>query len=463
MAPITRRRPRPPPRTRGRHRGRRLRRPQSLRRRWIRFRRRRNRPRGRRPSPHRHHLPSTKRTPSIAAGAAVLALVSVCAAVAWLGDSPLVPRNSGHPEGDELWAWVFLGCTLAALAAYGAGVLILARREVGLRTVAAIAVAIQLTPLAAPLLISTDAWTYWQYGRISAVADGNPYLDAPDEFADDAAFQHIGEDWRDTTSVYGPAFTLASEPVALAAGESSDAAAWLYKSLAAAASVLVSLLAAALARRRALACAFAGWNPLLALHAAGGGHNDAWVAALLVGALALAASRRFGLAGAAWSLAVLVKWVPLLFLPLWGLAAPASARRRAAVGLAAATALVLVLATWRYGWHWLSAFGPLAANAAEETSYAIPSRLQDLGLPRWMALGLCLGGFAVAYVLLLRAAVRGRARLALAGCLFLLATPWLAAWYTAWVVPLAAVEEDRTARALTFALCVYLAPQAVPI
>ena len=374
-----------------------------------------------------------------------------------------MPRNAGHPEGDETWAWIYLGGSLAALAAYGTGVLLLARREAPLRAVAAIAIAIQLTPLAAPLLISTDAWTYWQYGRIAAVLDGNPYRDPPSEFPDDAAFPYIGEDWRDTTSVYGPAFTLASEPVALAAGESSDAAAWLYKSLAAFAAAGVALLAAGLARRRALACAFAGWNPLLALHLAGGGHNDAWVAALVVGALALTASRRSGLAGAAWSLAVFVKWVPLLFLPLWGAAASRPVRRSAAAGFAVATALVVVLGSWRYGWHWLSAFGPLAANAAEETSYAIPSRLQDLGLPRPAALGVCLAGFAAAYVLLLRAALHGRARLALAGCAFLLATPWLAAWYTAWVVPLAAVEEDRTARVLAFALCVYLAPQAVPV
>lgn len=354
-------------------------------------------------------------------------------------------------------------CTFGALAAYGLGVLLLARRAPGLRTVAAIAVAIQLTPLAAPLLISTDAWTYWQYGRIGAVLDGNPYRDPPAEFRDDAAFPHIGEDWRDTTSVYGPAFTLAAEPLALAAGESSDATAWLYKSLAAAASIAAALLAAALARRRALACAFAGWNPLLALHLAGGGHNDAWIAALLVAALALVASRRAGLAGAAWSLAVLVKWVPLLFLPLWGLAASTPVRRAAAVGFAVASAAIVALATWRYGWEWLSAFGPLAANAAEETSYAIPSRLQDLGLSKPLALALCFGGFAAAYAALVRAALRGRARLALTGCLFLLATPWLAAWYTAWVVPLAAAEEDRAARAAAFALCVYLAPQAVPL
>src|SRR5207247_9929369 len=43
----------------------------------------------------------------------------------------------------------------------------------------------------------------------------------------------LGGAYHDTTSVYGPLFTLASEPVAGAAGSSADAAAWLFKSLAA--------------------------------------------------------------------------------------------------------------------------------------------------------------------------------------------------------------------------------------
>jgi hypothetical protein len=392
----------------------------------------------------------------------VLALVIVCAAVAWPGDSPVVPRNGGHPDGDTTWSWIFLGSSLAALTAYGLGLLALARSHVGLRTVATLAVAIQLAPLAAPLLISTDAWTYWAYGRIAAVEGGNPYRDPPQEFPDDPAFAHIGEDWRDTTSVYGPAFTLASEPIALAAGESEDAAAWIYKAIAAAASLGAALLAALLARRRALACAFAGWNPLLALHLGGGGHNDAWLAVLVMSALAFGVFGRPRAAGAAWGLAVLVKWVPILFLPLHILEARATRRRVGLVGFAIASAVVLVLATWRYQWHWFSAFGPLAANAAEETSYSIPHRLQQAGLPRPAALGVCLAGFALAYAALLRRARHGEERLALAGGIFLLATPWLAAWYTAWIVPLAAAEEDRAARALAFALCIYLAPQAVP-
>ena len=104
---------------------------------------------------------------------------------------------------------------------------------------------------------------------------GNPYVDAPQELPANPALPWMGSDWRDTTTVYGPAFTLASEPLAVVAGDSHDVAAWTYKALAAAAALGAALLAGRLARRRELAIAFVGWNPILAVHLAGGGHNDA--------------------------------------------------------------------------------------------------------------------------------------------------------------------------------------------
>ena len=230
----------------------------------------------------------------------VLALVAVCVCVAWPADSPLVPARGGALAGAERWAWLYLVAEVGAFVAYLAGVWLLTRRRARLAHVAALAVAIQLVAVAAPLLLSSDAWTYWDYGRIAVVEGGNPYRDAPREFPQDPAFPYVGADWRDTTSVYGPAFTLASEPLALAAGSSADAAAWIYKSLAALAMLAATALATLLARDAAFACAFVGWNPLLALHFGGGGHNDAWIAAFVLGALALGASRRRQLAGVAW-------------------------------------------------------------------------------------------------------------------------------------------------------------------
>jgi hypothetical protein len=386
----------------------------------------------------------------------VLAGVAGCAALAWASGSPVVPEPGGALEGTTSLAWAFLGLLAAAFAAYLVGLRVLARRAAALRTVVALAVAVQLVPLAAPLLLSSDAWTYWSYGRIAVVHDANPYVDPPSEFPEDPSYEWVGASWRDATSVYAPGFTLASEPVSALAGTSNDAAAWLFKGLAAVAMVAATLLAA---RRGAFAAAFVGWNPLLAVHLAGGGHNDAWVGALLLAALA--ADR--ATAGSAWMLAAAVKWVPLVLVPLQALESRRTRLAAAALGFAGTAAVVLGLATWRYGLAWAEALGPLADNAEDTTSFALPHRLSQLGVPTGLAIGLFAAVFAVAYLLLLRAAWRGRARLALAAGLLVACAPYVTPWYLAWVVPLAAVDDDRVARGLALALCAYLLPQTIPL
>lgn len=403
----------------------------------------------------------TERTRALAAGVGVLGLVAACSALAWQSGSPLVPRHGGISTGRSASAFLLL--LAAAFAGYLAALAILRRSNVPLRGVAILAVAVQLAPLGAPLLLSTDAWTYWDYGRLAALHGANPYVDRPSEFPADVAFGHMGAAWRDKTTVYGPAFTLASEPLARAAGRSSSAAAWTYKALAALAVLAAAALAARLVRRRVLAVAFVGWNPLLAIHFAGGGHNDAWLGALVLAALALSLSTRRRVAGAVWVLAIAVKWVPAVFLALRLLAERRDSRRTIAAGVLLAGAPLAALATWRYGWHWLEAVGPLARNAWLETSYALPHRLQGLGLPRSVAVGLALAVLLVGLGWLARDAAHGRVRLARAACLILVTSPYLAVWYLGWVVPLAAADEDdRAARVLTLGLCAYLLPQTIP-
>jgi hypothetical protein len=308
--------------------------------------------------------------------------------LAWPSSSPLVPLNGGHPGGDSVYAWWFLGLLVAAFAVYVLGVLLARRSAPRVAAVAALACGVQLVPLCVPLLLSTDAWTYWDYGRIAAVHDANPYEVAPSAFPDDPAYPWIGTEWRDTTTVYGPAFTLASEPLALAAGSSADAAAWIYKTLAALAVLGAAALAARLSPRPALALAFVGWNPLLAVHFAGGGHNDAWLAFLILAALAAAAVGRRHLAGVCWALGTFIKWVPLVLLPLRAIEARATGRKVDHVGFAVAAVAVAVLATARYRFGWLDAFGSLARNANHETSSALPHRFEQAGAPRWLAITL---------------------------------------------------------------------------
>ena len=411
-----------------------------------------------------------------AGAAALLVLLPLagCVAVAWPAGSRLVPRHGGHPTGSAAWSWAFLGLLALAFAAYALAALAAARGKVPLRLALVVAVVVQALPLGAPLLLSTDAWTYWDYGRLSAVHGANPYAVHPAAFPLDPAFAHMGTNWHDTTSVYGPLFTLLSEPLGFVAGGSAGAAAWLFKALAALGILAAALLAARLSRRPALALVAVGWSPLLAVHAAGAGHNDAWVAALLLGALAAAAARRPLLAGAGWAAAALVKWVPLVLLALWLLGArrsgpatpPAGAARaatRAAAGFLGVAAAVVVAASWRYGWHWLGAFGPLVHNADDPTSFSLPGRLQQLGLPHAVAVALPLALLAGAGVWLARGALRGRPRLGLASLLLVASSPLLAPWYLLWCIPLAAADDDGPALAVGVVLSAYVLRQTIPL
>ena len=374
-----------------------------------------------------------------------------------------MPRHGGLLEGDSAWAWLYLAGEIAAFVAYVGGLLLVRRGAVRLALVGVLAAAIQLAPLGAPLLISSDAWTYWDYGRIAIVHDANPYTQPPRDFPDDPAYPHIGGAWHGATSVYGPLFTLGSEPVSATAGSSADAAAWLFKSLAALAMLGTVALAALLSRRRAYAAALVGWNPLLALHFAGGGHNDAWMALLVMAALALGARGRRQWAGVAWAAAIFVKWIAVVFLPLRALEARATRRRVGHLGFALAAAVIAAAASAQFGWHWLEAFGSLARNANRETQFALPHRLKELGIPHDVALGLLVAAFAVAYVWLLRQAWRGRARLGLAAGLLLCASPYLVPWYAVWAIPVAATEDDPPAQWLAVAISAYLLRQRVPI
>ena len=175
------------------------------------------------------------------------------------------------------------------------------------------------------MLLSTDAWAYWEYGEI-AEAGENPYRDTPSEVPENPAFEHAGFDWRDTISVYGPVFTVVSEGVAAVSGSSEQAAAWTFKVVAALSMLVLTWLAARLSTRvpstRPRSSAGTRCSPI---HFAGGGHNDALMLALVLGALAFAAAGRRVAAAVAWALSIFVKWVPVVFFALRAIHARADA------------------------------------------------------------------------------------------------------------------------------------------
>lgn len=320
--------------------------------------------------------------------------------------------------------------------------------------------AIQLAPLAGPLLISSDAYSYAAYGRVDAALDGNPYVDPPASFPSDGVTSSVAGGWRETPSVYGPVFAVGSAAVASLAGGDPEFAVWLYRVAAASAMLTLMGLAALLAGQPARAAAFVGWNPLLAVHFAGGGHNDAIMMVLVLLGLAVGRLRPAG-GGACWAAAAAIKWVPVPLYALWAVAASRRGERAGLVGFAGMVGGIAALATWRYGLDWTRVVTPLAHAAGAQSRYSLGRRLGDLGVSPLVSTAVALAIAITGGIVIARAALTGRARLGLAAGLLLVVTPWLLPWYAVWPVSLAAIERERTSRVLALALCAYLLPARI--
>jgi hypothetical protein len=381
--------------------------------------------------------------------AAVVALAVAIAAASTRGS----PVPVGGSEFGDAASIVFFVALAVGFAFYAGGLVALRRAGGCLATVCVIAAAIQLIPLGGPLLLSHDVYSYWAYARITSRHDSNPYVVAPARFPSDPATRAVAPSWRGTTSVYGPAFTAFSIGVDKTT-QSSETVALVFRTVAALAAIAATLLAAYVARRKAFAAAFVGWNPMLAVSFAGGGHNDALMLVLMLGALALASRRRDAAAGGLWMLAAAVKAPALFLLPLQLV----RSRRHFWAGCVVAGIAGSLAATLVFGSNWLT-IGRLGHN---EARYAIPVRLEQLGVPDRGAHLIAAAALVVGGLWLLRQALQGRTRLALGACLLVLTTPWLLPWYATWPVALAAVEEDAAAQVLALAVAAYLLPARVP-
>jgi hypothetical protein len=353
--------------------------------------------------------------------------------------SPVVPR--GH------WNTVWIVAVVVALVVYA---LALPFVRTGLVAALAVAAAVQLLPLAAPLLLSKDSYLYWGEARVVLVHHASPYRAAPGDFPSDPSTPYVSEEWRGTAAPYGPTWeTLALVPGA-AAGASHRHAAFAYK-LFGALGVLLTVALVAFVTKRAAPVALLGWNPLVALHFAGGGHSDGWLVALLC--LAVAA-RRSPRGGGAWALAGAFKPVGAILFPL-DLAADRLRRpRRFWLGLVGAGVVVLAVssAVWGIGWIRASLVGVHGASPLGGVHW-----LTQAGFSHHDAVAIGAAVFAAVYVaLLVRAWRTGRAGLSLAASSLCLTTSLLRPWYGIWPLALAAVEEDAAGAAVAVALSAYL-------
>lgn len=392
----------------------------------------------------------------------VLGGLSVVGLLVALSATEKLPSAESSPiDPPGAWRWVWIAGVAAAFVSYCFGAFRVRRRDAPLAPVLAVAVVMQLAALSGPLLLSTDVFAYWSYGRLAAVYHMNPYSTSPAMLAPSRPGYNPGLG----TTIYGPAFTAASELHARAVGTSMRDVEVVYRIAAAVGMLVVLALVAVGMRRPAFAVAFIGWNPLLALHFAGGGHNDVWMLVFVVGGVLLARRRRPVMAGVAWAASAFVKASALALLPLEALASVRSGSRSVRFVAAFSVALLAfaALATLQYGTAWPSFIHRASNQLSQTSSLSLVFRAGQLGIHRSIAKATLATLFAIGYLKLLRDAWRGRARLGLAATLLIFTPAWLVPWYGSWPVALAALEDDRTAQVVAVLATAYLLSDAIPI
>jgi hypothetical protein len=348
------------------------------------------------------------------------------------------------------------------------------RGSLTVRRVLVVGIALHALALAMPLFLSRDVYSYTIYGRMLSVHGANPYVSVPASFPDDPVSTYVSPDWNQTPSLYGPAFVVLAGGLTRAA--SPAAAILAFKVLAVLASIATMMLVAAAARRArperaAFAAAMIGWNPVVVLHGAAGGHSDALVALGVAAAVLLILRGRELLGTGVLALGTLVKvsgGVPLLLAVIGAVARrPRGERLRAAavhVGIAAGVAAPFVLPFLQTRDPTLGFFTLTKLQAWWAPSRLLGVTLRELG----RILGSPAAGEVLAIVVRLAfpaaflAALVGMSRhlgrqpqridpvlvvgaMAWMSLVGLMSSPLLLPWYVVWFLPLAWVLP-RTAR-----------------
>ena len=309
-------------------------------------------------------------------------------------------------------------------------------------------------------LTSSDIYDALFRARISTHYGGNPFTDLPQQFASDPFYAYVA--WQRDPSPYGPVWELLAAVASRLGGDSLFANLLGLKLLAAISWAGCWGLVAALARQLGVAPLRAGYLfaacPLVLFESIGNGHNDLTMVVFMLAAYLALLRGRLGLAMPLLTLAVLVKFVPLLLLPAalvysWRKFGP-----KMFSGLLAGTGFSLAIALLCYAPYWrgFASFAPLQRGQLLTNSFAA------LGVQSAVSLGFGLAqarGFFIASGLLLAVgfALWQASRLwqatdlddALIGgaasffaCLLAFALVWWQPWYVAWLLPFVALRPQ---------------------
>jgi hypothetical protein len=359
-----------------------------------------------------------------------------------------------------LVAWLALGLSL--LERRGARpVDHTAARRASLSEVVASAAAWTAPLLVSLPLFSRDMFAYVGQGRLMA-AGLNPYTTGMAELP---GWYGIGVDplWADTSTPYGPVFVWLERVVV----QSTDAlptelAVFAFRLLAVAGLAMLAYYAWRIARLRGLNEAGVLWivaaSPLVIMNFVAAGHNDSIMLAFIVGGVYYALRDRPILGTVFVAIAIGVKPIALIALPVIGLIWAGSAagwgaivRRWAAVAGIALGALALVGWSMGIGMGWVAALAtPVSISSwyapASVLGISVGGLFSGFGLDGELAQQLVKTALLAAGCALAAYLVIARRRIdplrLLLGCFaaIVLSSPVVHPWYGLWLLTLLALN-----------------------
>jgi len=443
----------------------------------------------------------------------VLLLISVSARLWWQSPLRLIEHEFDYFLGlfasqDPVLSatWVALGRRLHLFGCVLVGglYLILVRRLVrspfalSTRSIAAWSAGVSLTFAFGMPWLSPDVFCYIGTGWAESHYGLSPYaagVNAIPGFAQDQMFSNMFPGFLSSPTAYGPLFQKLAALLASLSGGNEKLALALFKvaalALHAGCSALVWLLAPANFKRVALFSYAA--NPLICFSVLTCAHNDHWMNLFVLLAL-LAVSRRYWLlSGAALAAAFGTKYFPLVFVPVFGLAALVQQREGGGTArnvvdatkfLAAFFGTVVVIYLPYPGA--VKAFSHVASTGITVyrncvyyfidvfTGYVVPSlfRSPPFGASYDNAVGATLrGAFLALYGVVLlaligrirRDAVKGIAEACLAATVlyFILVNTGVQEWYLTWMMGFALVLPYDRARTLAWGLSACFLPLVI--
>jgi alpha-1,6-mannosyltransferase len=386
------------------------------------------------------------------------------------GKSPLLPPSPSMSKwleglGSTLEYHLFLICLLIFTCAY-AGLVAYARR-VTPRVAIALIFVLTAMVMVAPILISTDVFSYIAYAKM--VGHGiNPYVHGPVAIFNDPIYKYVGGDWLTATTAYGPLYTLLSLP---AAPFGLIASVWVMK-----AEALLSIAATLGFTWRCCrqfdinpvpGLIVVGANPLWLIYGFGGAHNDLVMMAFVMGAVTLMLDRKEASAGVTVIAGTFVKATAVALLPFMLVSRRSP---RLLIGAAAAAVLGFGLGYAFFGAHGADLFEVLSRDSSYVSSDGFPTIFAHfLGKPGIFPIDhtLLKGLLALIVLYLLWRTWRGYSWIAASGWALLaiaVTSPWLLAWYTLWGLPLGIVSRERRLVIAVLALqTLYIAHQLSPL